>query len=210
MCTKFCWSIVWVTLSNSQPFFLWLSSCVVIWWESYHHILFIVILTIALSISLPLISKVRVFLLPTCVSNLSSFQSQTDGRHNFAKEGKRRKKESSWKEQLLLLTYYYYFRIINRKKTFYTLQRSALFKDDPVPRQGPTMATIDGRGKYKIPRNIFTSILAMKIFSLILLHTILGQSEPDMFSEVCPPPSTIPTFTKCSTVWINHFPQNWR
>ena len=56
-------------------------------------ILFIVILTITLSIFLPLISKVRVFLLPTCVSNLSSFQSQTDGRHNFAKEGKRRKKE---------------------------------------------------------------------------------------------------------------------
>ena len=60
-----------------------------------------VILTIILSSSLPLISKVGVFLLPTCVSNLSFFQAQTDGRHNFAKEGKRRKKESSWREQLL-------------------------------------------------------------------------------------------------------------
>ena len=73
------------------------------------HILFIVILTIALSISLPLISKVRVFLLPTCVSNLSSFQSQTDGEHNFAKEGKRHKKESSWKGPLLPISYLIHF-----------------------------------------------------------------------------------------------------
>ena len=58
----------------------------------------------------------------------------------------------------------------NRKKTFCILQRSALFKDDPVPRQGPTMATIDGRGKYKIPQNIFTPTLTLKIFSLILQY----------------------------------------
>ena len=97
-------------------------------------------------------------------------------------------------------------RLCNDFHAFLILLRSALFKDDPVPRQGPTMATIDGRGKYKIPQNIFTSILTLKVFSLILLR----QSEPDMFSEMCPPPSTIPIFTKSSTVWINHFPQNWR
>ena len=131
MCTKFCWSNVLSDTFKFTTFFpLTVLMCchmvrIISSYICQPHILFIVILTIALSISLPLISKVRVFLLPTCVSNLSSFQSQTDGRHNFAKEGKRRKKESSWKEQLLLLVYYYYFRIINRKSVLYFAKISA-------------------------------------------------------------------------------------
>ena len=74
-------------------------------------------------------------------------------------------KRTAFTISLLLL-----FQNDKSEKAFYTLQRSALFKDDPVPRQGPTMATIDGRGKYKIPRNISISILTMKMFSLILLR----------------------------------------
>ena len=75
-------------------------------------------------------------------------------------------KRTAFTISLLLL-----FQNNKSEKAFYTLQRSALFKDDPVPWQGPTMATIDGRGKYKIPRNISISILlTMIIFSLILLQ----------------------------------------
>ena len=179
-------------------------------------ILFIVILTITLSIFLPLISKVRVFLLPTCVSNLSSFQSQTDGRHNFAKGGKGAKKESSWKEQLLPISYLIHFyqsdQITklkrNRKKRFVLCkdQRFSRMILSPgnVPPWPPLMDAVNKNSSkyfhfYPYNENIFTHIV-----------TILGQSEPDMFSEVCPPPCAIPTFTKSSTVSINYFPQNWR
>ena len=85
-------------------------------------ILFIVILTITLSIFLPLISKVRVFLLPTCVSNLSSFQSQTDGRHKFGKEGKRRKKRKFLKRTAFTYQFPHSFLTV-RPNSYFRIRR---------------------------------------------------------------------------------------